>query len=185
MTGIQINMELPEEFFSDILITAFDGVYGGSWAWFEPVDNNWLSVKNEVGHNCVDNPWMSARVRLQENCKTGVPLFDSREGFVIDHESLAGGISRIVNDDYLHVWRVPTATEASIILNEEKGGNPSTRVWRRDPENNELQINTGETAAAWRSDLTRFVQNPEEADIDADLADCIVQAAAFGKVIFG
>lgn len=40
-----------------------------------------------------------------------------------------------------------------------------------------------------RSDLTEqaqaYVSNPEDADLDAEFADCAVQVAIFGEVVFG
>jgi hypothetical protein len=183
MTSIQLNKELPEEFFSDVLITAFDGAYGAAWEWFEPVDNNWLAVKkvHDTG-SCTDDIWVSAKVRLQEDYETGHPLFDSREGFVIDHASIAGGISRIVNDDYLDVWRPATPSEEDAIDQEA-----FNREWRgvATEHGTGYEVHTGETARGLRSMITRAVQDVEAGDIDAGCADAIVQAAAFGKVIFG
>lgn len=179
MTYIQLNKQLPEEFFSDVLITAFDGSYGAAWNWFEPVGKNWLVVNGE-GHTSTDAPWMSARVRLQEDYETGHPLFDSREGFVIDHASIAGGISRIVNDDYLGVWREATPSELDQFVK-----NDLRREHKMDSVTDKLLVHTGETASGLRSMITRAIQDADAGDIDASCADAIVQAAAFGKVIFG
>lgn len=109
MTSINIKMELPEEFLSDILITAFDGTYGWSWEWFEPVGGDWLSVKKDEGHTSSTNPWMSVRVRLREMCLTGDKILDRRDGFTIGHEDVARAISAILNDEYLNASEHETA----------------------------------------------------------------------------
>lgn len=152
MTSVQLNKELPDEFFSDILITAFDGSYGASWEWFEPVtgtDKFWLKKSGNPEHDCTDDLWLSAHVRLKRDYETGTPLFDTREGFVIDHEAIAGGISRILHNNFLN------ARPGEGVGGEIKGY------------------------------ILRGVQDADSGDIDATAADCIVQCAAFGKVIFG
>lgn len=187
MTAIQLNKDLPEEFFSDILITAFDGSYGSSWMWFgsaAPQGEPCIKIKH-VGepHSgyCTDDLWMSAHVRLQENYETGNDLFDDPKGFVIDHQSIAGAISRIINDDYLGIWREARPDEEDEIDNETYRG-----VWKGvvTEHGTGYMVETGETARGCRSILTRAVQDVEAGDIDAGVADAIIQVAAFGKVIF-
>lgn len=151
MEHASLNYPLHEDFLSNVLITAFDGTYGSSWMWFEPAPlagQSWLTVKSEDGHTSADNPWMSVRVRLKSGYETGHALFDTREGYVIDHKSLAGAISRILNDDYLN------ASDA-------------------------------EKATGVRRYVLNAVVEDDAGDIDAEVADCIAQVAAFGKVIFG
>lgn len=181
MTSVTIKRELPKEFLSDILITAFDGGYGSSWNWFEIVPGlpgGWLKT-DEAG-----DVWLSAHVRLQEECHIGHNAFDSPKGMVIDHEGLADGISRIINDDYVGIWRPATEAETESWKTHGNSGigQRHTRLVRGG-----LQVETGETARAYRSLLAECLSasEPDAGDIDADVADAIVQVAAFGKCIFG
>lgn len=151
MEHARLNYPLTETLLSDILITAFDGTYGSAWMWFEPaplVGQSWLTTKNAEGHTSTDNPWMSVRIRLRPGYETGHALFDTREGYVIDHKSLAGAITRILNDDY-------------------------------------LDASPAETAGGVKRYVMSAVLEDDAGDIDAEVADCIAQVAAFGKVIFG
>lgn len=55
---ITLTVELREGFISDVLITAFDGNYGGCWYWAEPgdlYDNSWLTVAG--------NQWKSVAIK--------------------------------------------------------------------------------------------------------------------------
>lgn len=179
MTNVTISKDLPEEFFSDILITAFDGNYGWSWNWFEPStgpngDKFWLLTKNDSGHNSTDNPWMQARVRLHE--ETGDPRFDGVE-FLVDHEVLAKGISRIINEDYEGVWRPATDKEKADYLDGH------TFRETRETEHG-LEVHTGETARGQFRYIVGAVTEEDAGDIDAVSADAIVQVGLFGKVIF-
>lgn len=181
MTNVNILKPLSEEFFSSILITAFDGNYGWSWNWFEPSsgpngDKFWLLTKNDSGHNSTDNPWMQARVRLHE--ETGDPRFDGVE-FLVDHEVLAKGISRIINDDYEGVWRPATDKEKAGYL-----AGCTFREMREYPELGILEVHTGETARDALRYILQAVIEEDAGDIDATAADAIVQAGLFGKVIF-
>jgi hypothetical protein len=185
MTVITINRAVSEEFLSDVLITAFDAAYGGAWDWFEPVprDNDlgsWLVTKHDHGHTSRDNPWLSVNVRLRrhEEFLTGNPVFDSPEGFLIDHQSVAGAISRIVNDDYLNVWREPTEAELERYCN-----GTLHREWRLN-DDGALEIFTHETASGIRRELAMALNEEDAGLIDATMADAIAQVAAFGKVIF-
>ena len=36
-----------------------------------------------------------------------------------------------------------------------------------------------------KASITSAIRNPEDADIDSEAADCIVQQALFGKVVYG
>lgn len=183
MTTITLNKEAPEEFFSDIMITAFDGQYGGAWEWFEPVGKDWLTTKHadpdhkhEDGSLCIDDLWMSVTVRLKEDCQLGHPPFD--DVLTIDHAAIAAGISRIVNDDYLDCWRPATEREKEAYV--EGKLNREHKV-----EGPLLLVETGETARGLRGNITRALQDLEAGDIDAYDAGAIVQAGAFGKVPLG
>lgn len=178
---VKMTKTVTEEFLSDILITAFDVSYGSAWDWFEPSDGPyhdkfWLLTKTDNGHSSSTNPWMRVRVRLHE--ETGDPKFDNRE-FLIDHEDLARGIERIINDDYEGVWRTATDKEAEAHL-----AGLLNRETREYPDLGILEVSTGETARGFREVITQAVAEGESGMIDAPAADCIVQAAVFGKVVF-
>jgi hypothetical protein len=184
-TIIKIEKELPKEFLSDIMITAFDGSYGASWQWFEPVGRIWLETEQQSEPGMLDpafSYWIKAHVRLKRDCQTGYIVFDDAKGFEINHEEMTKAIQRILDDDYVGVWK--NATEQQTRWYEDDV------PWIKDGEyrvsNGVLQHCTGETARGYREDLLKIVGGDMDAgDIDAPFADAIVQVAAFGKVIFG
>lgn len=185
MTSIILNKEAPAEFFSDIMITAFDAQYGGAWEWFEPVGENWLTTehadpdhKHEDGSLCIDDLWMSVEVQLKEDCQLGHPPFDGP--ITIDHAAIAAGISRIVNDDYAGIWR-----KANDMEEKAYAEGKLRREHRWNEKEDRLEIETGETARGLRGNITRALQDLEAGDIDAYDAGAIVQAGAFGKVPLG
>jgi hypothetical protein len=205
MTSIEIAKPMSDEFFSDVLITAFDGAYGASWNWFRwaacdghtgsDYDHDEALVIKHHPTNSSEDIWLAAHVRMRE--ETGYALIDGNPHIVIDHEAIAQGISRIVNDDYLNLWREANAREVEQIQEELRncehaetctegplpyGGN---RMWRRNPmKPSFLEVETGETARGLRSIIAGAIADEEAGDIDAYGADAIVQCAAFGKVIF-
>jgi hypothetical protein len=190
---VKIERVPGEEFFSDILITAFDGSYGYSWAWFEAVGPNWLTTSN--AEDWLDQHWMSAHVRLKREYREDLKGAVTRDdGFVIDHAALAGGIQRILDDDYVEdAWKFATATETAKILDKygskAETGDLYGRKFRivKPGVMKKFQIETGETARGYQGALGQILAfpDPDAGDIDAPFADAIVQVAAFGKCIFG
>lgn len=176
MQTVKISKELPEEFFGNILLTAFDGSYGYSWNWFRPLRRSdgsyWLHGNRDT--------WMSVQVALMEDYHTGNDIFDSEEGFLVDHSALAGAIERILLDDYVGLWRQASPREQSAF--KEDG---AVYGRRSKLDAGVLMVETGETARACVPTLLSAVTAADAGDIDAEIADAIVQVACFGKVVFG
>lgn len=180
MASIAIKKDLPDEFLSNILITAFDGAYGASWNWFEGVNVGPIVKVDEER-----SLWLSAHVRLRRDedgeYLTGNPVYDNPEGFIIDYDSLAGAMTRIIEDDYLGIWRPANERE---IEEWKNNGTPRGRHYQLTPGVG-LIVETGETARDYQEPLKEILSGDLDAgDIDAGFADAIVQVAAFGKVIF-
>lgn len=204
MSSVTIKKELPSELLSDILITAFDGSYGWSWNWFESIERNDIGDGSdwmELGHGPYCNlskshpartdrciceprdpmrPWLKVGCRLKFDYHTGNGVFDNPDGFTVTHDLLAQAIGRIVNDDYLGLWRSATPAEKHKIMTTD---NLYGRAFKEE-EPGEWLVETGESARGYREALAAIVANPEDADIDACFADAIVQVAIFGKCIF-
>jgi len=178
MASISMRRELPAEFLSDILITAFDGDYGWSWNWFEPASEDWLK-KSGNSEDPTEGLWLSCHVRLDQDSQTGNGLFDTTEGFIVDHDVIATGIQRILDDDYLGIWRPASDLEITRI---ENSVSLYGRAWRGKDEGYEVE--TGETARAYQEALAKVLVDPDATDIDAPFADAIVQVGIFGKCIF-
>lgn len=195
MSTITVKRELPAQLLSDILVTAFDGQYGWSWNWFEPAAGPWLVVQHSsscarttvewstVPPKCTceasDRLWSSVTCKLKSDCETGNPLFD--KSHVVTHDILAAGIQRILDDNYVGIWRPATASEME---EWQRNGTPRGQRYRLVNSGNGLEIETGETARGYREEVAKFVVDPDEADIDAPFADAIVQVGIFGKCIF-
>lgn len=191
MSTITIRRELPAQFLSDILVTAFDGGYGWSWNWFEPAKQNWLQTE-AVGENRdeIDLLWMCVNVRLTDECETGIASIDAlskgKAGFLVDHDTIAKGIQRILDDDYVGTWREATPTEKIRLLGPDRHLY-ADREWKWDGLT--LLVETGETARGYREELAKIISGLETGatdagDIDAPFADAIVQVGLFGKAIF-
>jgi hypothetical protein len=85
---------------SDLLITAFDGNYGGCWFWAEPKPglDDWLIVEKrhrEQGIGTVegeDTIWRSATIREKQ-----ASLANGKKRWaVIDHAMIGRGLKRIL-----------------------------------------------------------------------------------------
>lgn len=90
---IRVELTLKEDFLSDILITAFDGGYGGCWYWADtPRDDTSNYVIDGAD---LDAIWRSVRITEQ-----GGPNDDDNPGpFIVDHAVLAKGIARIMSGE--------------------------------------------------------------------------------------
>ena len=195
MPSIKIARDLPEEFLSDVMITAFDGGYGWSWHWFQPAAEDWLEAKHTDkcgvkegeprGDKCIANDlWMKVSIKVKE--ETGYPLFDQNPCIEVTLQDLANGMARIINDDYVGTWRKASEMEERAYSEGRTYG----REYRFNEKEDQLEVETGETARGYQQELAGIIAGLESnqtdaGDIDAPFADAIVQAAVFGKVIFG
>lgn len=192
MTTIEIKRELSKEFLSDVMVTAFDGNYGACWTWADPVGRFWLeSEQNPENMDPAYSFWMKAHIRVNPDEPTGDKILDREDGFVIDHEAIARGISIIINDDYVGVWREARPHDVrrydSLAAKAREQGFTESAEMKQEfrHENGVLQVFTHETARGLRQQIAFAVDEQDAGEIDADCADAIVQAAAFGRVIFG
>lgn len=80
---VAVNVELKPEFLSDVLITAFDGNYGGCWYWAKPADSDWLKSD--------DGTWLSCWVKEKE------PDEDSDITYLVNHTSVTLGMQRLLD----------------------------------------------------------------------------------------
>lgn len=190
-TIINAPVQLDTEFFSDLLITAFDGAYGSSWMWFESVGKDWLVTD---GSDPVDSHWMSVHVRLKSEYRDDKnirPLVAKRnDGWVLNHEAIAKGIERILQDDYVGTWRRATAGETAQILDKFGSATREGEIYGRAFRSGGTklmgyyEVETGETARGIRRHLAQCLVE-KDMDLDASEADAVVQVASFGKCIFG
>lgn len=129
-TGAEVKLrgkiELDDEFVSNVLITAFDGNYGGCWYWAAPAHDDWLTKKEAV-----EDIWTKCIVVDKEDGSDGPQ-------HPVTAESVALGLTKMI----------------------EMGGE-------------------------WANDAFGWISDQENADIDANDADCIVQFAIFGAVMYG
>lgn len=200
MQTLTVTRSIPDEFFGDVLVTAFDGSYGWSWHWFEPAYGErgldpWLEIKHEEQcpyllseseEECDCNGmWMKVRVRTKRDEPVGDKILDREDGFEIDHAAVMRAIQCILDDTYHGIWRPATEAEAQRI--REKGQNALYgRKWRVSKAKTGYDVETGETARGYREDLAKIMaaEEPDAGEIDAPFANAIMQVAAFGKVIF-
>lgn len=84
---ITIDREFSSKTLGDILVTAFDGDYGGSWYWAEPAEENWLKTQGDE--------WSSVHVKEQESST------EQERTFVITHETVLKGIQKLFEPEVL------------------------------------------------------------------------------------
>lgn len=84
---IKVERELSDEFVGDVLVTAFDGRYGGCWYWAAPKvaegDTSWLDYD-------VNDVWLSVNVVDKEDAN------DSKI-YRVNAEVIQVGIQRIID----------------------------------------------------------------------------------------
>lgn len=103
MTTIKVDRDLDKEFISNVLITAFDGNYGGCWDWAKPAGRFWLTSeqRDEPGRMDPDESyWTAAHIRTKE--ETGVASLDARQEkgwFTVNAECIRVGIQKILDQD--------------------------------------------------------------------------------------
>jgi hypothetical protein len=119
---------------SDILITAFDGDYGGCWYWAMPDPEVRVSEQFVMDGPKVDDLWRAVGIADKE---------EQERRYRVDHETIRVGLRRIVEGDCTF------------------GGKP----WEN------------------RTHILGSLSDP--GDIDADIADVIVQAGLFGDIVYG
>lgn len=90
MITITLKRTLDDEFISNVLITAFDGSYGGCWYWCE-ADTKFLTTMKAMGD---DSLWTECRIRHED--ETGPEGAFCKH--VVDAEVIRVGIQRILDD---------------------------------------------------------------------------------------
>lgn len=123
------KIELSDEFVSNVLITAFDGNYGGCWYWAKPANDDWLTTKRENS----DTKWIKVEIIDKE-----------------DEDDLPEPVRHVV-----------TADQIALGL-----------------------TNMIEMGGEWARDAFGWISDQEDADIDAEGADCIVQFGLFSTIVY-
>lgn len=141
---IKVNRTLDDEFVSNVLVTAFDGAYGGCWYWADLyVPNQEPAFRTEDDGDI----WLAVRITLdydKTDGGTGYAHLDHvmKDGIWVDNETVRVGIQRLLDGD----------TVAGDYIREA---------------------------------IMRGVLEGDTTNIDADGADCIIQAGLFGRLVFG
>ena len=145
---LKTRLEVTEEFLSDLMITAFDGQYGGCWFWATSQEialGPWLETNEEADR------WLSAKIQKEDELELWAEARDNNpkaEGTAkvwhVTHQTLVLGMQRILDK------------------NEADGGYYGTSATIRGG-----------------------VAEDDAGDIDANIADSIVQMGLFGEEIYG
>lgn len=59
--SVSMRVDIDHDFLSSILITAFDGNYGGSWYWATPAMDDWLKISDD------GSEWLSVYITERED----------------------------------------------------------------------------------------------------------------------
>lgn len=88
---VTARVNLTPDFLSSILITAFDGMYGGCWYWAEPSanadDSSWLTYERLDEDNAV---WNTVTIIEKDPD-------DKSEVMTVDHATLANGLQMVLD----------------------------------------------------------------------------------------
>jgi hypothetical protein len=97
---VTMQRELNDEFLEGVLITAFDGQYGGSWFWATTAP---VSVDGAApaAWRMDGERWLAVRITGDEGSETGNKVLDAllAEGVWVDYECLRVGIQRMLDGD--------------------------------------------------------------------------------------
>lgn len=114
---LKLAVDVPENVLSDLMITAFDGDYGGCWHWSEPYGDDWLVTK-PTG---INSDWVQATVLDNNDEDEDI----SSRVYKVDWSILVLGMQRIIDEDKKHPL-IEAIAEA--IFNDNAGGIDSGQV---------------------------------------------------------
>lgn len=88
---LRVEVTPEKQFWSDLMVTAFDGQYGGCWYWATPANDNWLHTEAMVAGHDVENLWTATDIKLKE--PLGDPLMDQmfNDGYRVTWHTLCWG----------------------------------------------------------------------------------------------
>lgn len=103
---VKFEMELDESFLGDVMVTAFDGMYGGCWYWAAPGKDDWLEKQTieSNGHD-MEEGWSKAYITWgPEGGPGGQQDAILANGKWVGWETLKTGIQYLLNgkDAYGH-----------------------------------------------------------------------------------
>lgn len=97
--NIRVVRTLDKQFIGDVLVTAFDGTYGGCWYWAKPAGRFWLTSEQR-DDDLTRSDWTAAHIRTEE--PTGVTFLDAKQEkgwFTVDKVCIGVGIQKILDKD--------------------------------------------------------------------------------------
>jgi hypothetical protein len=95
---LKMEVEIPENLLDNIMVTAFDGDYGGCWHWAEPYltdsEDDYIKI---APLDMSDSPaWIEARIRGKEQ-----GVHDLMPNFwVVSWETIRAGMQKIIDGDF-------------------------------------------------------------------------------------
>lgn len=102
---IRVTRELDDEFIGDVLVTAFDGSYGGCWeTWAEPMHEK----TEQWPHDRMltldeDENWTAVHIRCSDtDGLTATEIGLVTDGIVVNAEAIRVGIQRILDDNIVN-----------------------------------------------------------------------------------
>jgi hypothetical protein len=101
MVTIKVERELTSEFIGDILVTAFDGSYGGCWYWCRPAGDGWLTVEGDSG----EDYWKEVEIYEDEENKA----------LVVSPDVIALGFQRAIDNNYPWAFEAVVSMDAGLI----------------------------------------------------------------------
>lgn len=89
---VKAQMRVSEEFLSYLMITAFDGNYGGCWYWCEPDEFRIEGRHHGPANGDHEDVWLS--VTVVNNMQADEKRFQRK--YRVDHKILLSGIEKIL-----------------------------------------------------------------------------------------
>lgn len=119
---VMTRLEVPEELLEAIMVTAFDGDYGGCWYWAQPAKlddgESWLEVRHRVGRDeqTEDTAWLSAKITDAEYADPGTPVLH------VTYATLVLGMQRMLDENLTHsYWSHKAPIIQQAILDSDGG----------------------------------------------------------------
>lgn len=116
---VKIERELDEEFVGDVLITAFDGLYGACWYWAQSKRRPDGSPAADIVRHPGGETWGSVHIAVRDDfLPLGIPAVDAGNdiGWTINGSVVQTGMQRILDywskENYIRTYILNAVADA-------------------------------------------------------------------------
>lgn len=167
------TFEIDDAFIGDVLVTAFDGDYGACYYWALPEDAENMRFKRVIKDPTDPEPLPGARWQAVEFHQ----VYRSEDEEFPQYEANA---KTCIHDNAVHLGHECGKCEDA-----------GRYIWKILIDKDVILRGIMKVLEQWPSTspiggyLRRAVEENDAGDVDAEVADCIVQCGLFGELVYG